>query len=126
LPPRLRYTYEVINGRLIHVFPQNTKDDPENLLNVRVKSLNISDVEYDAFVRYLPLQIPELQNESLRRSRAGGVIGKILASVGVRKIHLHLKDVTVREILNEAARYTERYSGQEFSPTGWIYTLPSK
>lgn len=77
-----RYTYEVIDEHLIHVFPRNSKDDPANLLNIPVEHFSVSGVGYDELIQYLPFRVPELQAEIMRRSRAGGIIRKYSSGDG--------------------------------------------
>lgn len=118
-----QYQYEVIDEQLIHMFPRRAKDDPTDLLNVRVDRFQVSGVGYEELIQYLPHHVPELQLEMLRRAKAGGVVASILSSYGVPEVTLELENVTVRDILNRVAQETEQFRGMEFGPTGWLYTF---
>lgn len=117
-----RYTYEVIDSHLLHVFPRGAKHDPTNLLNVKVKRFAVSD-RYDSLIKYPDYHIRELQAELLRRSKAGGVVRSMLGDPDAPTVTLNLEGVTVREVLNQIAQRTEKFSTGHYKPTGWIYTF---
>ncbi|MEE8608482.1 MAG: hypothetical protein V3S55_12825 [Nitrospiraceae bacterium] len=118
-----RYTYEVIDSHLIHVFPRGAKDDPNNLLNVNVKRFEVSASAYDLLLKYPHYHIPELEAEVLRRSKAGATRLHMMGGVDVPKITLNLRDITVRDILNNIALETLQFRTGRHNPTGWIYTF---
>lgn len=118
-----RYTYEVIDSRLIHVFPREARTDPSNLLNIRVKRFRVSDAPYDRVLKYPQYHIAELEVELMRRSKAGGYVASMMGGADAPRISLDLQDVTVRDVLNRIAQKTEKFPGPLFGPTGWIYTF---
>ena len=117
-----RYAYSVFQGELIHVFPIRAKDDPNDLLNTKVKEFNISGVAYDRLLQYPDHYIPELGAEILRRSKAGGVAGAMMSSTGVPSVSLEVRNATVRNILNEISLRAARTTKARVTPLGWVYT----
>lgn len=118
-----RYTYEVIDSHLIHVFPRGSTNDPDDLLNIKVKRFDVLAGSYDLLLKYPQYHIPELEVELMRRSRAGGMAVSMLGGGDVPKITLNLRDVTVRDILNSIALETLQFRTGRHNPTGWIYTF---
>lgn len=118
-----RYTYEVIDPHLIHVFPRSAKHDPTNLLNLQVKRFAVSTGRYDLLLKYPSYHIQELQAELLRRSKAGGVVGHMLGDPDAPRVTVTIENATVRDILNRIAQETEKFATEHHKPTGWIYTF---
>jgi hypothetical protein len=117
------YTYSVFRGALIHVFPVPGRDDPNDLLNTKVKAFTTSGVPYDRLLQYPDHYIPELGGEILRRSRAGGVAVSELSSTGVPGVTVEVQNATVRDILNEISLRAGKVSKGEAPPPGWVYTF---
>lgn len=116
-----RYAYEVIDSRLIHVFPHRAKQDPRDLLNVRVRNLKIPERQYDILLKYPQYFIPELQQEIEHRSGTSGYAGSTMGGVDLPKVGVSLESGTVRDALNRIAQKTEEFA--KLPPAGWIYTF---
>lgn len=122
-----RYSYDVVNEHLIHVYPRGAKGDPDDLLNIRVTRLQISSVEYEDLIKNIRVYIPELEREILRRVIPKGQIGGVLriskSGVGYPRLSLVVENTTVRDILNRIAQQTQLFRDREPGPTGWVYTF---
>jgi len=118
-----RYTYRIALGEVIHVFPCGGENDPNDLLNTKVKAFTTSGVPYDRLLQYPQHYIPELGAEILRRSRAGGFAVSELSSTGVPGVTVEVQDATVRDILNRISHEAAKLSGPRVVPTGWVYTF---
>ena len=116
-----RYSYEVIDSRLIHFFPGEERADASNLLNIKVKRFSVSHAAYDRLLKYPQYHIAELEGELMHRSKSGGFAVSMMGGADAPRITLDLQDVTVRDVLNRIAQETEKFSGPVFTPTGWIY-----
>jgi len=116
-----RYAYEVIDSRLIHVLPRGAKQDPTDLLNVRVRNLEIRDQQYDILFNYPQYFIPELEQAIERRSGTQGYAASMMGSVDLPRVSISMRTGTVRDVLNRIAQKTEDFS--RLPPTGWIYTF---
>ena len=118
-----RYTFQVIGSELVHVFPVGANKDPQDLLNTKVKLFSVSGISYDLVLKYPYYYIPELSAEVARRSKSSEAVGHTMGNVGVPTITITLRDVTVRDILNEIARRAAMASKSKQIHTGWIYTF---
>jgi len=134
-----RYTYEVVRGLLIHVYPKNGLSDPPGLLSLRVSSFSIADKMLPAaIIQRIGELAPELSSQ-MRNKRAAyyaehalslpGSPGAIMSGNMDPQVHLDLHDMTVREILNAVVLYSQQLNGQtpadftgnKIPPTSWIY-----
>ncbi len=114
-----RYTYEVIDSCLIHVFPRDALTSTSDLLNVSVKDLSISGVGVDELLQYPSYHIPELEAVILRRSHANGYAASVLGSTDAPKVSVAISSGTVRDVLNAASQRTEHLA----TALGWVYTF---
>jgi hypothetical protein len=114
-----KYTFEVMDNMLIHVFPKGAQSDPGDLLNVKVDNLHLQGVEFERVLKYPQYEIPQLQRELYARSRSGGFAGSELSSASMPQINIFVQSGTVRDVLNLVSQQTEVLPGA--TPTGWIY-----
>ena len=112
--------FEVLDSRLIHVFPRDAKRDRTDLLNVGVHDLKLT-ARYDILLQYPEYIIPELQTEVARRSKTGGFAGSMLGNPNAQQVTVATLSGTVRDVLNAVAEKTEDLPGT--TPSGWIYTF---
>lgn len=130
-----RYTYEVVGGALINVFPWGAKSDANDLLNIKVASFEFygNELPHNLIIKIGDLA-PELREYLRLKAEAyAKKTGKPLGSAGsilsgnapLPRISLKLQNVTVREILNAVVLYSVKLSheGQLYGwpPISWKY-----
>ncbi|RMD57542.1 hypothetical protein D6833_13810 [Candidatus Parcubacteria bacterium] len=107
-----RYIWEVHRSmtlpsptlEIINVLPANGKGDPENLMNVRVDSLELKDINPAQAIERIYQLVPELKKAYWRRVPPGGVLSEIRPLTPPENefsISLRLHGVSVRDVLNE-------------------------
>jgi len=133
-----RYTYEVLKGSLLHIFPVNQDGDPPGLLSIRVARFSIEGkITPAAIVDRISDLVPELNlymerkqaKYYARQGIAPGSPGAILSGNMDPQVDLNLEDVTVEEILNAVVLYSlemnrqakPNSTGYKLPPTSWIY-----
>jgi hypothetical protein len=104
---------------VVHVFSVEVRDRPENFLNAPIPSFAASD-EYIRVVdnRLRRAVANDANLISQKRSTAGGCAGSFAVGGGERRISFSLKNVLVREILDEEIKI----GGYPI----WIVTFPQK
>jgi hypothetical protein len=121
LPP---YEMEVVSEHLINLRPKGAKEDPDNILNLRVRTFEaVSTAAYGILDAPRDF-IPEL-NQALRPKPEPGKQVIELYSGGYHGgplVTLHLRNVTVRDILNATSVATEPSfdDHKPDAPRGWI------
>lgn len=121
LPP---YDVEIVSDHLIDLRPAGAKQDPNNILNLRIPNFDAVSMKAYSILDAPRDVIPPL-NEALTPKPEPGkrVITLYFGGYhGGPMITLHLKNVTVREILNATAVASERSTPAE-KPRGWLYAL---
>lgn len=125
LPP---YEVEVTSEHLIDLYPKGAKTDPDNLMNLRIPAFNATVKDAYTILGAPRDVIPSLNAALTPKPEPGKqVITLYFGSIhGGPPISLHLKDVTVRQILN-AATVASESSFPERDIRGWVYTFdPAK
>ncbi len=112
------YSFQVVGGHLVNVYPVGAKENPRDPLNLRVSRFDVTNVPPGNILSHPQDYIPELEGffpgEKERRSSFGRGLGD--TGPGVT---LHLQNVTVRQILNSISRATEEFPAS-YSPYGWV------
>lgn len=134
-----RYTYQIVSGHLIHVYPKKGLSDPAGLLSLQVSRFLIADKMLPAAIiqrigKLAPELLSYMSNKQAeyyaqRGLAPPGSLGAIMSGNMNPQIHLDLHDVTVREILNAVVLYSQRLNsqtppdrtGNKIPPTSWIY-----
>jgi hypothetical protein len=134
-----RYKYETVDDLMVDVHPLGKQqDDPLGLLNLRIKEFSVEgNLLPAAVIERIGELAPELasyldakQNEFYRRRGVStSVPGSMLHGNMDPHIELHLRDCTVREILNSIVLYSLRlnnrtapdWTGYKIPPTSWMY-----
>jgi len=125
------YRYEVVSEHFIQVYPDGAQKDTTDALNTTVPSFDVVGEVPWQILAHPESYIPQL-HARLRPGEPflgpGGAFGGL--GLGPRPpgltITLHLRNVTVREILNAVAQAGENFPA-DFAPTGWLCTLqPSR
>jgi hypothetical protein len=116
------YEYEVVSEHMINIYPAGAKKNPADLLNTPVPKFDVVDVDPGGVLTRPADFIPELATRLRPKTSTGaqlsGIVGSVLRSNVT--ITLHLKDTTVRRILNAASEATEQFP-PDLQPIGWTY-----
>ncbi len=127
------YTYEIIEGTVIHVHPAHAESDPPGLLNMKVHDFSIEGKMLPAAViQRISVLAPELETYLAQKRNAyytargitPGSPGAIIGGNMDPTVNLHLHDLTVRQILDHVILYSVQLRNQT-SPTSIGYRLPT-
>jgi hypothetical protein len=117
--------FEVVSDHLVNVFPVGAKRDPKDPLNLRLTRFDAVAAHPDHIIAKPDDLIPELRAlltpKRPMTSEGYGYADKPLISMGPTAT-FHLRNVTVRDILNAASEATEQYPAKR-SPLGWVYSF---
>jgi len=117
------YTLEVVSEHMINVYPRGAKEDDKCPLNLRVDHFDVVNQWPDMLFNYPETYIPNLAKRLVERTvgppypveypsiMTTGVLGP--------RLTLHLRDVTLREILNAISLATEENFPANMSPVCW-------
>jgi hypothetical protein len=115
------YTFQVIGPHLIDVFPQNASRDPNDILNVPIAALELSNIVPSNFLLNPARYIPELKLALSGNVPRGCSIGPGLSGIGP-EISVHIEDSTVRKALNLVSQASINAALQNRgSASGWVY-----
>ncbi|HEV8524381.1 MAG TPA: hypothetical protein VGQ71_07760 [Terriglobales bacterium] len=114
------YRFQVVGPNLVNVFPRKWQTDPRNPLNLKVSRFDVTDVPPANILSRPEEYVPELQAR-LRQPDSKGYFGRGISSLGPRNITLHLKNVTVRQVLNAVSVASGSKSHATHGPLGWVY-----
>jgi len=116
------YTLEVVLKHVINIYPQGAKDDAKDPLNMRVKRFDFVNRQISEFMNYPGGCIPELAKRLVQRTEGPPYPVEFseewATSPYEPKTTLHLRNVTVREVLNAASKATIAYPFKA-PPLGW-------
>ncbi len=137
-----RYEYDVIEGKMLAVHPQNSATEPDDLLNIQVRDYKLdANIGADQAIEHIDQDAPELRtflreklDEWTRRTgKSLGFPGSIMSgNMPAPRLTLHLHDVTVRQILDaislksiemfqQGPAYSPKGMPLKTAPTGWEY-----
>lgn len=133
-----RYTYEIVEGHLIHVYPRASYRDSRDLLDMRIHSFSVEGTMLPAAViDRIGELAPELSSYLTKKRdeyyEARGITpsfpGSTLRGNMDPQIKLNLHDLTVRQILDAVVIYSLElnkksmpdWTGNKLPPTSWIY-----
>ena len=134
-----RYTYQIVNNLLIHVYPKNGLSDPAGLLGLRVSRFSIvGKILPAAIIQRIGELAPELASYMSKKqaeyyAQRGlsppGSPGAILSGNMDPQISLDLHSLTVRELLNAVVLYSQQlnnqtpadFAGNKIPPASWTY-----
>src|ERR1700682_1303367 len=118
------YEYEVISEHMVDIHPTGAKRHPADLLNTPVPKFDAVDVDPTRLLTSPADFISELAARLRPKTSAGpqpsGAGGSVLRGLNVPTITLHMKDTTVRGILNAASEAMEQFPPDR-QPVGWTY-----
>jgi hypothetical protein len=128
-----RYEYHVVSDRMVDVRPKGAAEDPNGLLNMRIKHYKI-DVNADAaqVIERIAEDAPELREFLHRKAEEWGrETGKHPGTLGSNlsgnmlptKFTLELHNATVRQILDAISlKSIEMFKeGKNYGPVGWQF-----
>jgi len=133
-----RYTYQIVKGLLIHVYPKNGMSDPAGLLSIRISRFSVEGkMPPAAIIQRIGELAPELASHMsnkrgeyyARRGPLPGSPGSNVSGNMDLQVSIHLENMSVREILNEVVLYSQRlnsqtppdWTGNKIPPTSWTY-----
>jgi hypothetical protein len=127
------YTYQLIDGAIIHVHPVHAESDPPGLLNMKVRDFSIEGKMLPAaIIQRISVLVPELEAYLAEKRNAyyagRGIMpaspGAILGGNMDPTVSLHLHDLTVRQILGNVILYSVQLRNQ-MPPDSHGYKLPT-
>lgn len=114
------YRFTVVSAHLINVFPREALGDASDPLNIHVARFDVLNEDPWGIISRPEDFIPQLRARLKLPQRAFGGIG--IGQVVGQKTTIHLRDVTIRQILNAASEATEKYP-PDSSPLGWVWSF---
>ena len=119
------YQFQVVSAHMINVYPAGTEKDPQNVLNTIVRQFDADNL-YPSDLLSRPQDfIAELKARLVPKKskvpQPGGYIGPGITGGGPT-VTLHLKNVTVRQILNAVSEAMEQFP-PNLEPVGWLYSF---
>jgi len=133
-----RYTYELVDGLVIHVRPLNSYVDSQNLLDIRIHDFSVQGsmlpaaviVQIGELAPELSSYIAKKQSEYYKSRRIEPAFPGVTMHGNMEpQIKLHMQDVSVRQILNAVVLYSYElnknskpdWTGNKLVPTSWMY-----
>jgi hypothetical protein len=117
------YEFHVVSSHIVNVCPQGSREDTHNLLNLRVERFDLDNEAPDDVLSrpadFIPALKAALTPPTEGRPVPRSWSGPGLTSIGP-VIRLHLRDVTLREILNSVSDAMRDFP-PELSPSGWVH-----
>lgn len=138
-----RYTYEVINGRMINVYWKGAKETPSNLMNMKIRHFSVhGNYAPEGVIVGIGELAPELRDYlrekknqyHAQRDRFPASPGAIMTGNMTGEFDLELEDMTIREILNTIVLHSLKLhlerpphsTGWRQPPTSWKYEFVIK
>jgi len=120
------YEFQVVSAHMINIYPAGAEKDPQDVLNAFVPRFDAVNSE-PAHVLTRPQDfIPELKARLTPKRTGTPQLGGICCGLGggenAPTITLHLRNVTVRQILNAVSEAMEQFPPNH-PPVGWLYTF---
>jgi hypothetical protein len=119
------YRTKVVSQHLINIYPAGAWADPVDALNLRINQFDVSSRPPDVIMNLPTMFMPSLA-EYLAQRKTGPPLpveppSEWIESVGP-KVTLHLRNMTVREILNRVSEASENLPAR-YLPGGWVASL---
>jgi len=130
-----RYEFKAVSAQIINVYPKGRGSDPFGLMDMKIRDFVFQGRAFPhtllETISNLAPELREFLNTKAEEwankvgSRGGSPGSLLTGNVPPPEIELHLKDVTVRGILNAVALYGRKLylEGrlQGWEPAGWKY-----
>jgi hypothetical protein len=121
LPP---YAVVAKSDHLVALRPSGAEHDASDLLNLPVPAFDVSDTDAYAVLGFPRHFIPALETALTPKPEPGKRLLTIYAGGGYYppgpRVTLHLRNVTVFDVLNAAAAASE-VAARDGKPSGWLY-----
>ncbi len=118
------YRTEVVGRNLIHLSPAWSEQDADSILNFKIAHFDVVNEPPSNILSHPAEFIPELERhlkeEGIQKAYFPG--GLRAAGPGIT---LHLRDVSIREILNAVTLTSVDVFPPEQLPAGWVYRFRS-
>lgn len=115
------YEYKLVSEHMINIYPSGGERDSKDLLNTLVPQFDAISVDPIQILISPSEYIPELEARLHPRTSAQPYgYGGVRTRSNLPAVTLHLKNTTVREILNAASEAMEEFPPQ-YQPVGWAY-----
>jgi hypothetical protein len=119
------YEYRVVSPHLINVQPVGAEKNAQDILNIRVEDFDVVGEQPSSLLSAPQFFIAQLRQRlappNVGPPHPGGTAGPIMRGSGPG-VTLHLRNVTIRELLNAVSEGTESFPAQ-YSPLGWFYSF---
>jgi hypothetical protein len=118
------YKLDVISEHLVNIYPAAAKDNPGDPLNMQIPHFDVDSQKAGVILSWPARFIPELYQRlaSNTPSGPGQHIDLYVGAVAVGpEMTLHLRNVTVRQILNAVTEASDANAEVE-APLGWEYS----
>lgn len=117
------YEYKLVSKHMINIYPIGAETDSKDLLNMPVPRFDAISMDPTQILTSPTEYIPELEARLHPRTPAQPYgYGGLTVRSNVPPVTLHLKNTTVRGILNAASEAMEEFPAQ-YQPVGWAYLL---
>lgn len=115
------YEYKLVSEHMINIDPSGAEKDSKDLLNTPVPQFDAISVDPTQILTSPSEYIPELEAKLQPRTPGQPYgYGGVRARSNVPAVTLHLRNTTVRAILNAASEAMEEFPPQT-QPVGWAY-----
>jgi hypothetical protein len=116
------YEYEVVSEHTVSVYPRGAKEDPNDILNLRIPRFDVDAQHAGTILGFPAIFIPELKARLFPPTPGQDQLFVFGGPVSPGpKVTLHLHNVTIREILNAVTIATEnpKGDGRDDYPVSW-------
>jgi hypothetical protein len=122
------YDYRVKSPHFISIAPKQLRSDPKDMLNKKIAAFDVDGTQSGEILTWPDRFVPELWR-LLHHETPGEQQVYVYQGVGVAigpLVTLHLRDTTLREILDTVSIATEA-AGPDAFPLGWVFSMePTK
>lgn len=121
------YDFRVLSPHFVEIFPLAAITDARDPLNMKVDRFDVDGIPAGMIMEWPDAFIPELKAKREPAAKGGAKHVDLFVGgvAGGATISIHLRNVTVREILNAVAKTTEQKPFRDY-PMGWQYSFDPK
>jgi hypothetical protein len=118
------YYYPVKSPHFISIAPKQLRNDPKDILNRSIATFDVDGIQSGEILTWPERFVPELWRV-LHQETPGKQQVYVYQGIGVAigpLVTLHLRDTTLREILDSVSIATEA-AGPHALPLGWVFSM---